>query len=270
MEWFYSLHGQRNGPVSFTELEVLARGGKVTFETLVWREGFPDWVAYSTVASERPKNPVTALAEGPRAACAECGRIFEKGEMAAFENFYICASCKPQFVQKLREGVTTGAGAMWRSKRELVTSLNPILPPRCVKCNAPTETPPMKRNLYWHHPALYLVVLVNVIIYVIIAMLVRKRTVAMVSVCRRHRSARRNALLIGWGLELAALALVIGGAANEWTWMVLMGGGAFLGGLIYGLARGRLVFARKIDKEHVWMGGCGSEFLAQFPEWMEM
>ena len=42
---------------------------------------------------------------------------------------------------------------------------------------------------------------------------------------------------------------------------------AFLGGLIWGLVKGRLVVATKIDADRVWIAGCGKEFLAEFPEW---
>lgn len=270
MQWYYASADQQQGPVSQDELEALARAGTVTPETLVWRDGLPNWVAYSTVATNAPMRALAAAAPATGAGlerCAECGQTFPKDSMVAFENSHICATCKPLFFQKLREGVTTGGAGMWRSKKQLVTTLNPVLPARCVKCNAPTETAPLKRNLYWHHPLIYLALLVNVIVYVIIAMLVRKRSTAMVSICPEHRAQRRNAILVAWVLVLGGIAAIIAGVVNDTGWLAVAGVAAFLGGLIYGIVRGRLVFAAKIDKERMWLGGCGKDFLAEFPEW---
>ena len=43
---------------------------------------------------------------GPgRAGCVECGGIFETNEMFSHATRYVCGSCKPRFLQKLREGI---------------------------------------------------------------------------------------------------------------------------------------------------------------------
>jgi hypothetical protein len=268
MSWYYNFEGQPSGPVSPEEMETLTRSGKVTPETLVWREGMPNWVPYATVAGTALAPPVALGAGRAMAPCVECGQMFAKDDMVAYDNSFVCVTCKPVFFQKLREGVATGAvGAMWRHKRALVTALNPTLPPRCVKCNEPIAAAQKKVNLYWHHPAIYLAVLMNILLYAIIAMLVRKRTVAMVSICPEHRAKRRNAILIAWALVLGGIVAFIAGAAQEMGWLMLAGGVAFFGGIIYGMMRGRLVFANKIDKERVWLSGCGERFLAEFPEW---
>jgi len=161
-----------------------------------------------------------------------------------------------------------GTGAMWRSRKQLVTALNPVLPARCVKCNAPTDSPQKKRNLYWHSPLVYLALLVNVIVYLIVAMSVRKRSIAMISICDRHRAERRNAILVAWLLVVLGLGSLIMGAAKESGWVAGLGAILLLGGIVYGILKGRLVYASKIDKERVWLSGCGKDFLAEFPEWM--
>jgi len=272
MQWYYSANGQQQGPVSQADLEALVRKGDVTPETLVWREGLPNWAAYSTVASTpataaSPARPLTAVPAAGQARCAECGQDFPQDDMVTFGGAHVCAGCKPLFFQKLKEGVPAGGAILWKSKKRLVTSLNPVLPARCIKCNAPTDAPQKKRNLYWHSPAVYLALLINLIVYVIIAMCVRKRTVAMVSICDKHRAQRRNAIITAWLLVVLGIGLFIGGAANDTGWVVGVGALAFIGGIIYGIARGRLVYATKIDKERVWMGGCGKDFLADLPEW---
>ena len=276
MQWYYSANGQQQGPVSETELQNLSQAGTVGPETLVWREGLQNWTPYREIAlgsanpipAHVPALPGQAVAVGDLATCVECGGTFSKENMVTFQNVHICAACKPRYFQKLKEGVVPGAAGMWREKKRLVTLLNPVLPPRCVKCNAATDTPQKKRNLYWHSPVVYIALLINVIVYAIIAMIARKRTVAMVSLCPVHRAKRRNAIWGSWLMVLAGIGSIIAGIANnDISWMIIVGIVLFLGGLIYGLACGRLIYATKMTPEHVWLAGCGKDFLASFPEW---
>jgi len=273
MQWYYSQEGQQKGPVAAEQLEELARSGAVAAQTLVWREGFATWVPYSTVAQGSQPSQSTALAVGAVASgdsvlCVECGRGFPKSETVQIEGSCVCADCKPIFLQKLREGIAAGAAVgIWRTGKQLVTSVDATLPPRCIKCNAPAEGKSIKRKLYWHPPLVYLALLLNVVIYIIAALIARKRGVAVISICQIHRSARRNVILISWLLVLGGFAAGITGIVQQSGWIGGIGGVAFLGGLIYGLVCGRLIVPRKIDKEHMWLGGCGAEFLAGFPEW---
>lgn len=46
--WFYEGGGERRGPVAAAELLVLHQQGTITAETLVWRDGLSDWIAFST------------------------------------------------------------------------------------------------------------------------------------------------------------------------------------------------------------------------------
>ena len=48
--------------------------------------------------------------------------------------------------------------ALWRQGNVLVMRKGSQLPARCVKSNQPTDRR-LKRNLYWHHPAIYLTIL---------------------------------------------------------------------------------------------------------------
>ena len=38
--------------------------------------------------------------------CAECGRGFLREDMIKYGDSWVCAQCKPIFIQKLKEGVT--------------------------------------------------------------------------------------------------------------------------------------------------------------------
>ncbi len=267
MQWYYSAGGQQQGPVSQAILESLAQAGTVTPDTLVWRDGMADWAAYSSIVPSTATNPAAAGVAQGTAHCAECGLSFSKDDMVEFQNVHICATCKPVYFQKLREGVNVGGAAIWRHKKNVVTALNPVLPMRCVKCNAPANPPQLKRTVYWHHPLVYLALVGRIILYVIVAMIVRKRSTVIFSVCPEHRAKRRNAIIVSWLLVVGGIAATIAGFANESGWIGGIGGVAFLGGVIYGIVKGRLVYATKIDKEHLWLGGCGKNFLAELPEW---
>ena len=49
MQWYYTVQGQRQGPVDDAGLEQLARQGVIQDDTYVWREGLAEWQLYGTV-----------------------------------------------------------------------------------------------------------------------------------------------------------------------------------------------------------------------------
>jgi hypothetical protein len=265
MQWYYSANGKQQGPVSQAEFDTLVRTGAIGRESLVWRDGMANWTPYSAVAASVVN--VAEPAPAGMARCVECGQTFRMDDMVKFEQSYVCATCKPLFFQKVREGVPVGNVEMWRYKKQLVTRLNPVLPARCVKCNAPTSEPQKKRNLYWHSPLVYIALFVNVILYVVIALIVRKRSTAMLSICQEHRTKRRNVIIISWLMVLVGFGSFFAAAAYESGWIVAVGIALILGGIIYGIVKGRLIYPTKMDNDRVWIAGCGKEFLAEFPEW---
>jgi uncharacterized RDD family membrane protein YckC len=56
----------------------------------------------------------TFPAEGatPRMFCGECGGSYPAQDLARFGNMYVCANCKPGYVQRMREGAQTGGLAL--------------------------------------------------------------------------------------------------------------------------------------------------------------
>jgi uncharacterized RDD family membrane protein YckC len=112
MSWYYADNNQRIGPVDDAAFRALVAEGKITGETLVWREGMANWIPYSQ--SERVTSVATAgVTSGTgmvppgsagAAPCVECGRTFPVDEMVSYEGRYICPQCKPLFFQKVKEG----------------------------------------------------------------------------------------------------------------------------------------------------------------------
>src|SRR5262245_10415970 len=120
MNWYYVDAGQQAGPVDDAQLEELARGGKVQNDTLVWREGMDTWLHYSQAKSSGPESapppPAQSLAAPTgttlEASRVECGKIFNMDEMIRHGEGYVCANCKPVFVQKLKEGAKLSMGGL--------------------------------------------------------------------------------------------------------------------------------------------------------------
>ena len=81
-----------------------------------------------------------------------------------------------------------------------------ILPPPCAKCGAPADGKPVERTYYWHHPAIYLTILAGLLIYVIVALIVRKSMKVRVPLCAGHVQRRSIAVTLAWVLPLIGIA----------------------------------------------------------------
>src|SRR6266850_4425423 len=113
MPWYYAEDGVQRGPVAEEEFADLVRNGKVYADTLVWREGMAAWQPYSSVAEPPTAGAVPPVFAPPPASapvstndvvCHECGTIVPKENAIQYGSIWVCANCKPVFVQKLREG----------------------------------------------------------------------------------------------------------------------------------------------------------------------
>jgi hypothetical protein len=155
---------------------------------------------------------------------------------------------------------------IWRNDKTLVMMKQALLPNRCVKCNAFAEEQ-LHRKLTWHHPALYLLVLVSILIYAIVAMCVRKTASINVGLCEDHLSTRRRNLLITWALGFASIASFVAAGFLEDGTFVLVGIALLFTCAIYGIVTLRVVVPSKIDDYFVWLKGVDTNYLQQFPEW---
>jgi hypothetical protein len=155
---------------------------------------------------------------------------------------------------------------VWRDGSTLVMYKQAQLPDRCVKCNEHVGGERLKRKLYWHHPALFLILLVAVLIYAIVAMIVRKEATIYVGICERHRARRRNAIIIGWSLVVLSIISFVVAISNNEPVYALVGAVLFLIGVIYGTLVARVVRATKMDDHYVWLAGVNQEYLNMLPQ----
>ena len=255
---------QQLGPVTEAELAALLREGKISDATPVWREGLANWQPLATARPELATAAPPRLAAGK---CAECGRNFAPDELVSLNQTTVCAECKPVFLQRMAEGVAMSGGpGLWRQGKKIMTVSEAPFPDRCVKCNAPANGFRLKRVLYWHHPAYFLLILCNLLIMVIVMLIVRKKAVLHIGLCAAHQKQRKVAIAVCVSGMLAGVGLLCAAAVMSSGWLAVAGGVIFLAGAVWGAVKGRTVGAAKIDKENVWVSGAGKEFLDTLPE----
>ena len=155
---------------------------------------------------------------------------------------------------------------IWRSKSVLVMAKKAPLPQRCIKCNAPTRHT-LKRNLRWHHPALYLLIFGGVLLYFILSLVLSKSATIHIGLCETHAATRKRDMLITCVLVLLSFgSFYLAAAADEMTFL-FVGVFILLGAIIYGIVRARMVAPHRIDDHYVWLAGVDDDYLMQFPEW---
>jgi len=194
-----------------------------------------------------------------RSPCSMCGKMIISG----------VAKCR--FCGEYLDSTVRG---LWRQGNLLVMEKEATLPNRCVKSNAPASRG-LTRKLTWHHPAIYLVVLINIIVYAIVAMIVQKRATIVVGLSDEWFARRRRAITIGWtalvlsgllgcgGFMAAAINQEDGLAAIAAVVTVVLG----LSGIIYGMVGSRIVTPKRMTDTHIWLKGVHPEYLAELPEW---
>lgn len=140
------------------------------------------------------------------------------------------------------------------------------LPASCVKCGA-TATTPWRKKFYWHHPALLFLVLLNLLIYAIVAVIVRKNMELNVPLCESHHADRRRYKLIALLMLILCvpIGVVLGAYVSEvmgWVTGVLM----FLASIVFYAMAGLGFSPKKIDDAGgIFRGACPA-FLDKLPE----
>lgn len=161
---------------------------------------------------------------------------------------------------------THGLQTIWRDKSVLVMTKEALLPNRCIKCNEPTDER-LKRKLTWHHPALYLLILPSILIYAVIAIVLRKTATVNVGLCQDHLTRRRRNLAITWALGVVAVLCFPLAAMLEEATFALVGLLLLFAAAIFGTVTARVVVPSRIDEHFVWIKGVNSDYLQEFPQW---
>lgn len=266
MDWHYEKDGSSAGPVSEAQLHAMRASGEVSGTTRVWKSGWTDW---QQAADVWPDDQI-ARSNGPVASCAECNRFYPASELMRIDNVEVCPACKPTVIDKLRQGVTLGAGP-WQDGKQMVVMKDTPLPDKCFKCGAP-PVKVVKKTLTWHHPAIYLTLLANVVIYIIVALCVRKTAKVAIPLCRDCKRARTRKFALTWLGSLSGLGLIFWGIALGQTDPSLTGifaisGATLLLACLLWMALAQTVVPKKIDKTHAWLAKGARSVLETLPQW---
>ena len=114
MNLYYADGDRQVGPIGKAELQTLIKAKKINSQTLVWQPGMPEWQELGLYVRRQIQGDAQSLqpeAPSQQSLCIECGQAFAEDDMIRFQDAWVCATCKPIFVQKIKEGVAV-AGAM--------------------------------------------------------------------------------------------------------------------------------------------------------------
>ena len=114
MNLYYEVGDQQVGPIGKSELQSLVKSKKLNAKTMVWQEGMESWEELGVFVRNQQGKGVqksTPADSVARSNCSECGQAFAEEDMIRFQDSWVCAGCKPVFIQKVKEGVSV-AGAL--------------------------------------------------------------------------------------------------------------------------------------------------------------
>jgi len=84
-----------------------------------------------------------------------------------------------------------------RNGKKLIVPRGASLPAQCIKCGNPAQVP-WRKKFYWHQPWLYILIFFpGLLIYAIVALIVRKKMELNVPLCDVHHSDRKRYVLLG-------------------------------------------------------------------------
>lgn len=109
MEWYYVENNESVGPVQESDLRALSQQGKITAQTMVCRQGDTAWVPFAQAFAA--SSGAVAVADPTGApqvshSCVMCQKSVTADDAVQLSGNWVCAACKPLYLQKLKEGAT--------------------------------------------------------------------------------------------------------------------------------------------------------------------
>jgi hypothetical protein len=166
---------------------------------------------------------------------------------------------------------TAPTDGVWRSADILVLRKGTELPGRCVACNQATGER-WQKTFYWVPSGLRLLILLNVVIYAVVMLVVRKKAELSVPLCPVHNEKRKRGITQGWIALLIGLCLLVGSFATLNDESTAKFGLLFVLGLILIITGAVLssnavpIQPKKIDDYYVWLKKASPELLATLPQ----
>lgn len=153
-----------------------------------------------------------------------------------------------------------------RDGKKLIVPRGAALPASCVKCGQPAHVPWVKK-FAWHHPAILLVVLINILIYAIVALIVQKKMELKVPLCDFHHMERKRWIIIGWLCVIGCIpaGMITSMVLNFEDWIGFLVGLVTFFACVVFFNMANLIRPTKIDEHGAEFKGAGEAFLSQLP-----
>ncbi len=153
-----------------------------------------------------------------------------------------------------------------RRGKDLNVPRSASLPANCLKCGAPA-TVPWRRKFYWHAPWLYVLILFpGLLIYAIVALIVRKQMELNLPLCDSHHADRKRYKTMALVMILGCIpaGILLGYASEALGWVT--GSAMFVAAIVFYALCGLGMRATKIDDNGGTFRGAGPAFLDLLPE----
>jgi hypothetical protein len=136
-------------------------------------------------------------------------------------------------------------------------------PQVCLFTGATENLVKVRKQLAWHHPAVFLAILPGLLIYVILALILRKTATIEFYMSRQERTRRRWWHLANWGVFLMTFVSLIAAGGYEINWAIYLAPVFFVATFVIYLLKVRLLYAKKIDDSRATVGGISPMVFSQ-------
>jgi len=154
----------------------------------------------------------------------------------------------------------------WRDGNQLVLGPDAQLPDRCVKTDLPAAGNTVDIVAMWHEPALYWLIVLNIIVYLIVVRAVGTRVEVTVGAIPAAAKASRREWFLTLALGGGGVLAWVAAAALETLPLVWLGLALMLLAIPVYLMGARFVRVARLDGELVWLRGVHPAHLARLPE----
>ena len=137
----------------------------------------------------------------------------------------------------------------------LVVPVNYTFPPICIASGTTDNLVPVRQTVTWHPPIVYLTILVNVLIYIVAALVTRKTSAHQVFQSQQARSRRTTWHAVNWAIFLSTFVFIGAAIGLEEPGYALGAIASLLVALLVYFTKVRLLFAERITPSSVRLRG---------------
>lgn len=261
-KYYLGIQGRQSGPFSEFQVRDKIARGEVQADDLCWLEGWPEW---RPLSAHFPGFPVFPLPVAPSPEPMSSPLVSPPREVPTP---FVTSEANP----------TAGARPPWQRSaishsvstegRDLVVPRDAEFPRICLMSGATEDLieVPIRRQLTWHHPAVYLAILLNLLVYAILALIVRKKSSHRFYLSRTEKARHANWHRANWLIFLGSFGMFFAAGASDRGELVLVGLAGLLASIVIYVAKVRLLQATRIDDTYTWVRGIPRHVLPKVVE----